>query len=86
MKINIENRPKMIKAKGIGIGACFKYWPNLISCPSQYYICIRTDGKFCVEDCKLAWPIRFVDLKNGDECGTSEDTMVEPLSLQVGEI
>jgi hypothetical protein len=85
MKINIKNGLKLIKAKNIAIGECFKYWPNQISSPSQYHICIRTNGKFCVEDCKSAWPIRFVDLKNGDEYGTSADTMVEELSLQIGE-
>lgn len=88
MKVNIENKPKMTAARNICVGECFKYCPNSlqIPSPSQFHICIRTDGRFCIEDCKTGWPIRFVDLKNGDEHGTSGDTMVEPLSLQVGEI
>lgn len=85
MKINITNKSKMIEVKNIIFGECFKYWPNQISSPSQYHICIRTDGRFCIDDCKTAWPIRFVDLENGDEYGISNETMVEPLSLQVKE-
>ena len=83
MKINIENKPKMTEARNIGVGECFKYWPDSRSAPSQYHICIRTDGRFCITECMEAWPARFVDLSNGDEHGTSENTMVEPLSLQV---
>lgn len=85
MKINITDKPKMVKVKSIGKGECFKYWPDISSSPSSYRVCMRTDGRFCIEDCKNAWPIRFVDLTNGDECGTSVNTMVEPLSLQVME-
>lgn len=84
MKINVTDKPKMMEAKNISVGECFKYWPNLISAPSHYYICIRTDGRFCNTDCIESWPIRFIDLKNGNECGTSENTMVESLDLQVG--
>jgi len=83
MKINIENKPKMIKAATLLPGECFKYWPNPNSSIEHYHICMKTDGRFCITECMEAWPIRFVDLGNGDEHGTSNDTMVEPLNLQV---
>lgn len=85
MEINITNKPKMTEVKSIKVGECFKYWPDRTCSPSIYHICMRTDGRFCIEDCVKAWPIRFVDLKNGDEHGTSGSTMVEPLDLQIRE-
>jgi len=85
MKINITNKSKMIKIKDIVMGECFKYWPNPNSSIEHYHICMKTDGRFCITECMEAWPARFVDLSNGDEHGTSENTMVEPLSVQIVE-
>jgi hypothetical protein len=85
MKINLTNKPKLIEVKNIPVGEGFKYWPNYKSSPEHFNICMKTNGRFCLTECMEAWPTRFVNLMTGEECGTSEDTMVMPLNLKVEE-
>jgi len=82
MKINVPNEGNLIKIEDISIGECFKYWPNN-NYRNHYSVCIRTNGGFCIEECKLYFPIRFVNLLNGEELGTNLGTLVQPLSLTV---
>jgi len=81
MKTNLRNKPRLIAAGSTRPGDCFKYWPCKDSSPETSWICMRTDGRFCLTDCKDAWPVRFVRLNSGEECGTDNESMVEPLDL-----
>jgi len=83
MKINIENKAKLTRAENIKPGECFKYWPDGRSSPDCFYICMRTSGKFCIEDCKKTWPVRFVHLETEEEHGTSNHSLVEILDLEI---
>jgi len=85
MKLNLRDKSKLVTIGSLMPGECFKYWPNPKTCPETYCVCIKTDGRFCLTDCRDFYPSRYVVLTTGEENGSKNGTLVEPLDLTAGD-